>query len=173
MGIPMYMTIRQAIDNEQAWQEEQKLEEANRKELAFKLEKERLAALKNFNEVLTVLVLSLTFRNSDFESGRYSDDFMIKIGFKNHTDNDLVGVKGVVIFKDIFGDVIKRVRLLNDDDIKAHQTHVWVGILEYIQFMDEDKKLRTTSFEKLKIEWKPEVYLNSDGSQMKILLGGN
>ena len=172
-GTPSGITIGEAIEQQRVWQQKQDQEEARRKELAAKLEKERLETLSKLNDALTVSVLSLTFRNSDFNSSRYSDDFVIKIGFENHTDKDLVGVKGVVIFKDIFGDVIKKVGLSNDDDIKAHKTHTWVGTLDYNQFMDPDNKLRTTSFDKLKIEWEPEVYIFSDGSQMRMPAGEN
>jgi len=171
-GVAGSITIGEAIERERAWQEEQAREEAKRKELAAKLEKERLEALGKLNDALAVSVISLSFRNSDFNEGRYSDDFVIKIGFENHTDKDLMGVKGVVIFKDIFGDIIKKVGLSNDD-IKAHKTHVWVGTLGYNQFMDQDNKLRTTSFDKLKIEWEPEVYIFADGSQMRMPLGDN
>jgi len=172
-GVAGSITIGEAIDRERAWQLEQEREEARRKILAAKLEKERLEALSKLNDALTVSVMSLRFRDSDFNAGRYSDDFVIKIGFENHTDKDLVGVKGVVILKDIFGDIIKKVGLSNDDDIKAHKTHVWVGTLDYNQFMDQDNKLRTTPFDKLKIEWEPEVYIYADGSQMRMPSGEN
>lgn len=170
-GVASKTTIGEAIAAERAWQKEQAREEAKRKELARKLEEARLAALKELNNALTVSVLSLKFRDSDYNSGRYSEDFVINIGFENHSTKDLIGVKGVVVFKDIFGDVIKRVGLSNDDDIGAGKTHKWVGTLDYNQFMDKDNKLRTTPFEKLKIEWEPEVYLFSDGSELRMPTG--
>lgn len=161
-------TLGAAIEFEKSWREEQAQEEAKREDLRRKIEHERKSAIEIFNEALTVSVLSLEFRDSDFSRSRYSDDFVITIGFDNHTAKDMIGVKGVLAFKDVFGDLILRTGVSMDQDIPAGKTYRWVGTIDYNRFLDSHRKLRTTDFEKMKIEWEPEVYLISDGSELRM-----
>lgn len=167
-GIGKGLTIGQAIDIQKEWGEEQELEKQKQQLLAEELQKKQLSALKEMNSALTVSLISLKFNKSDWNSGTYSDYFSIEIAFKNNTDKNIMGAKGVVVLKDVFGDAIKNVRLSNDKDIKSNSTNSWYGTLDYNQFMAEDNKLRTTEFNKLKFEWIPDIYLFDDGSKLQM-----
>jgi hypothetical protein len=170
-GIAEGTTIGEAIDWEREWQREMELEEQRQQELAQRLEADRLAALKKMNAALTVTLLEIRYRDEDWSANRFSGDFALRIGFENHTDVDMVGAKGVTVFRDVFGDVIKRVRLSNDDTIPAGGTSVWRGTLDYNEFIDEDNRLRTTDFDKLKFEWEPAMYVFADGTEMVMPTG--
>jgi hypothetical protein len=74
------------------------------------------------NSALTVTLLNLEFRDASEAPNRYSDVFTLKIGFRNNTDKNLAGAKGVIVFKDIFDDVLKKVRLSYDDGINPNET---------------------------------------------------
>jgi len=165
-GIKEGLTIAEAISIQKQWQIEKQEEEKRRELLAAELEEKLLAALREMNQALTVTLLSLEYREKNYEANIYSDYFAIRIGFKNNTANDIAGAKGVVVLSDIFGDTIKRIRLSNDDGIKANSNSIWMGTMDYNQFQAVDNKLKTTDFDKLKFDWEPEVYIFSDGTRL-------
>jgi len=167
-GIKKGLTIGEAIKLQQEWEKEQAKEDARRKQLAAELQKTELEILKQMNEALTVTLLSLKFKKANPGARIYSDYFSIKIGFRNNADKDILGAKGVVVLKDIFGDTIKRIGLSNDDGVKANSSKTWSGTLDYNRFRDEDNKLRTTEFSKIKFEWEPDVYIFTDGSKLEM-----
>jgi len=170
-GIAEGTTLGEVIDAERSWQREMELEEQRQQELAERLEAERLVALKEMNAALTVTLLEIRFRDEDWSANRFSGDFALRIGFENHTEVDIVGAKGVTVLKDVFGDVVKQVRLSNDDTIPAGGTAIWRGTLDYNEFIDEDKRLRSTDFSKLKFEWEPAMYVFADGTEMVMPTG--
>lgn len=167
------ITIGEAIQKQKDFAAEKAAEEAAEAEeeakqvaLAKKIEEERQAAVDAMNKAMTVAVSSLDFTPSNYRVGRYQDGFSISIALQNNTEKDMSGVKGTVVFADMFGDDIKRVGLSVDDTIAAGQSIRWDGNLGFNQFMDEDVKLRNTALGKMKISWEPETYLFSDGSTM-------
>lgn len=162
------ITIRQAIDQQKEWQEEQAKKEAEAQALAARVKAEREAKEKEFADTLTVAVTDLKLVKGSMASGRFDDHFAITLAFHNKSARDFAGVKGTVVFADMFGTVIKRVNVAHDEGIKAGSTATWGGELHFNQFMDEDKKLATTPLEKMKISWLPEHYVFNDGSAMKM-----
>ena len=169
------ITIAEGIQNQQEFLEKRAAkkaaeaeEEAKQAALAAKVEEEHQAAVAAAHKALTVAVSSMTFVPSNFRARRYQDGFTLSIALQNNTDKDMVGIKGTVVFADMFDDEIKRVDLSVDETIAAGKSIRWEGSLGYNQFMSEDTKLRNTEFAKLKISWEPEVYLFSDGSKMEI-----
>ena len=73
------------------------------------------------NDALTVSLLDLSCNKSSnlFEPCSCS----IKVGFRNNTDVNISGAKGVFIFKDMFRDIIKNMNLTNDSAIDAPRLH--------------------------------------------------
>jgi len=172
---PPERTIGEGIQNQKDWLAQRAAEEAAEAEeqakqeaLAKKVEEERQAALAEARKALTMAVTSMTFVPSDAYAGRYQDSFSLSIGLQNNTEKDMSGIKGTVVFADMFDTEIKRVTLSVDDGIPAGQTIRWEGNLGYNQFMDDDVKLRNTELAKMKITWEPEIYLFTDGSKMEI-----
>ena len=174
-GTPPEITIGDAIQNQKDFIEKKALEaEAEKEEktkqaaLAAAVEQEHQKALADARAALTVAVVSMEFVPSDAHAGRYEDGFAITMALQNNTEKYMAGVKGAVVFADMFGDNIKSVNLSLDETIAAGSTLRWSGSLGYNQFKDDDKKLRNTELAKMKISWEPEVYLFSDGSRMEI-----
>lgn len=166
VGIKEGTTIRQAINVQSEWVHEQQVQEAKREALAAELQMKQLEKLKKMNDYLTVSFNSLGFQPSNVQAGQYQDYFTIELGFKNNTNKDISGAKGVVVLKDMFGEVIKEITLSNDDGIPANQTTTVSGTIDYNQFIDQDKKLKSTKFEKLQFEWVPEVYIFEGGDKV-------
>ena len=172
---PPERTVGEAIENQKAFQAEKEAEQAaeaaeqaKQAALAKKVEEERQAAVAEARKALTVAVSSMNFIPSNLRAGRYQESFSLRIALQNNTEKDMSGIKGTVVFADMFDDEIKRVALSMDEGIPAGQTIQWNGSLDYNQFKDADVKLRSTELAKMKISWEPEVYLFTDGSKMTI-----
>jgi hypothetical protein len=168
-------TIGEAIQSQKDFQvkkaEEAKAEEeetARQVAVVQAAEAKRQKALEKARKALTVAVTSISFVKANFRRGTYQDTFALRIALKNNAAKGMNGVKGTVVFADMFGDEIKRVTLSVDDPIPTGEQVIWSGSLAYNQFMDEDTKLRSTELSKMKISWEPEVYLFADGTSMKM-----
>ena len=169
--IPKGQTVGDVLEDQRNWQKEQEEQGQRQALLSAKLLKEQADARREMNNAVTVSLLDITFRGSDYERDIYSDYFAMRIGCENRTSRDIAGIKGTVLFKDIFGDLIQGVRLSYDDGVAARDSVVWNGTMDYNQFDDDDKKLRNTSRDKLKVEWEPDTYLFTDGSKMTMPKG--
>lgn len=172
---PPERTIGEAIENQKSFQAEKEseqaaeaAEQAKQAALAKRMEEERQAAVAEARKALTVAVSSMRFIPSNLRAGRYQESFSLSIALQNNTKKDMSGIKGAVVFADMFDDEIKRVTLSVDEGIAAGQAIQWSGSLDYNQFMADDVKLRNTDLAKMKISWEPEVYLFTDGSKMEI-----
>ncbi|WP_318432314.1 hypothetical protein [Photobacterium leiognathi] len=164
-GINEGTTIGEAINIQSQWLQEQQAQKAKQEALAAELQKKQLEKLKEMNSFLTVSLNSLGFQPSNAQKGQYQDYFTIELGFKNNTDKNISGAKGIVILKDMFGEVIKTINLSNDNNIPAKQVMTLSGTIDYNQFIDQDKKLKSTKFEKLQFEWVPDVYIFENGDK--------
>jgi hypothetical protein len=167
-GITPGTTIRNAIDEQRAFVDQKQKEEAAAAALAAKVKAERAVKIKSMNEALTVAVTNFRFVDRDWNRGIPTGYFSISVAFENKTGRGIAGAKGNLKINDIFGTQIATYSLSYDNGIKARSTAVWKGQSDYNQFMDRDKKLATTSFEKLKFEWEPEIYLFEDGDKWSI-----
>jgi len=173
--VPPERTIGEALQNQKEFVAEKAAEaeaaaaeEAKQAALAAQVEEEHQRALAEARNALTVAVSSMDFIPSNARAGRYQDSFSLVIALQNNMDKDMSGVKGTVVFADMFDDEIKRVNLSLDEGIQAKQTFRWEGTFGFNQFMDEDVKLRNTELTKMKISWEPEVYLFADGTKMTV-----
>jgi len=165
-GIPQGTTIGSAIETQKAWEEAQRQAKVQQEALAAEVKKKQLESLKEMNTALTTSLMELKFVPSDFQAQRISDLFEIQIAFKNNTTEKMIGVRGTVVFKDVFGETITRINLSNDGDIPAGQTVIYNGSFDYNQFRDQDVKLRNTDRSKLTFEWEPDVYLFDGGKKL-------
>lgn len=159
-------TIGEAIDDQRKFIAETKAKEAEQKALAEKVAAERAAATKAMDDVLTVALTGKSVRPKDIHAGRYRDAIAITIAFKNKSAKELTGVKGRLVFKDIFGDTIKSSGLKVDDPIAAGATFVWEGTSDINEFIREDTRLAQTPQDKLRVVWEPITYLFKDGSTL-------
>lgn len=167
-GLKKGMTIGDAIKAEKDFQAEQVKEEAKSKALAAELQKQQAELVKHMNDAITTSLVDIKLRESDWESGRYTDDFLIQIGFKNNTPNAVTGISGTMVFGDIFGNELKRVGIAYDDGLDANATITYTCSVEYNQFIDDDTRLAQTNLEKLKYRWEPSVYMFEDGSELRM-----
>lgn len=113
---------------------------------------------KLLEETLQVSLESIKTISGDF-GRKYSS---VEIIFKNSSGKNIKGVKGTAVFKDIFGDTIKKARISSDAPIKADESFTYKGALEINQFISDDLKLSSTPKEKIQFSFEPDVILFED-----------
>lgn len=158
-------TVGEALKTQKAWLDEKAVEEVKQKALAEQVKQQQLQSLKEMNATLTASLIELKLNPKDYANKQYSDYFSISVAFKNNTAEALSGVKGTVVLKDIFGDVIKRITLSDDTQIDPGQNYIYSGTMDYNQFQAADKKLASANFSKLQFEWEPDTYVFVSGKK--------
>ncbi|MDC5235417.1 hypothetical protein NRA21_04550 [Acinetobacter baumannii] len=166
-GVEPGTTIDEAIKDQQKWLEDKAATEKAQEELKAKIEAENAAVKKQMNEILTTAIISKEgYSRYDYINKVTNIGF--KLAFENHSAKDISGFKGVVIFKDMFGDNIKEINLSYDDGVKANSTSTYEGSIDYNEFMADDVKLLNTSLDKIKFNFFPSVILFKDGSKIEL-----
>ncbi|HTT76983.1 MAG TPA: hypothetical protein VMF50_13525 [Candidatus Binataceae bacterium] len=157
------ITVGEAIDEQQqaSAEDEKKEQEANA--LRSNIAKQQALMNETAANILTAALIDKKLVKGDF-----SDQIDIKIGFQNKGKKDIIGIKGITIFKDIFGDVIEKVSLSEDHSIASGATYVWDGSTSYNQFDDKDIKLASTDVTKIQFEFQPQIILFKDGTKLEI-----
>lgn len=147
-------------DNEAKDKEAKRLaEEAAKKDEQVALELSRYIVVAPFKK---------SFHNANWQSQEYEDTITITFVFENKGNKDIKAFKGEAVFKDAFGELIKKSNLTYDEGIKAGQKMNWNGSMKYNQFMDDHKKFRDTELENMKFEWRPKAIIFTDGSTLGI-----
>jgi hypothetical protein len=157
-----------ALKTQQAWVEAKAAEAEKQKALAEQVKQQQLVALKEMNGTLTASLLQLKLNPIDYKNKQYSEYFSIEIALHNNTDVPLAGVKGTVVLTDMFGEVIKRIGLTNDDQIDPGKTYIYSGTMDYNQFQAADKKLAAADTAKMKFDWEPDTYIFTNGKKQSM-----
>lgn len=161
-------TLGDALKTQQAWVEAKAAEAEKQKALAEQVKQQQLVALKEMNGTLTASLLQLKLNPVDYKNKQYSEYFSIEIALHNNTDVALAGVKGTVVLTDMFGEVIKRIGLTNDDQIDPGKTYIYSGTMDYNQFQAADKKLAAADTAKMKFDWEPDTYIFTNGKKQSM-----
>lgn len=161
--LPVGMTIGEMIDDQQKWVADEKKREEDEKARVAKARAEEEAQRKKLLDALTVTVFDKGFQNAD-----YQDYVTIRVVYENKSGKDIRGFKGAIQFNDLFGAEIMPVNITEDEPLKAGETKRQGFTLKYNQFIDKHVKLRNTSLENMKVEWRPEAILFSDGTSMEV-----
>jgi|TARA_B110001450_G_scaffold216549_1_gene210176 hypothetical protein len=142
-----------------------KMKEKEEEEKRLKLEEERRR-----KEISLKISESITFAltKKGYSEYNYQDYITYTFTFENKSNKDILGVKGSVTFYDIFDEKIKSLSLSYDDGIKSKKTVNYRATTDYNQFMSEDKKLKDTELNKLKVVWEPEQLIFSDGEKISL-----
>ena len=170
-GIPEGMTIGNAIEEERKFVAERNSEEAKQAALAAKLQAEREAALKPMRSAVTVTLVAKEIVPKRGMSGMLLDEYLnVTFGYKNNTEKDIAGVKGLISLRDLFGDKISEFLVSNDSTIKAGESVTWTGSrsLQYSIGDNKDRKLGELTSDKYKLLWEPRIIVFSDGSKLAV-----
>lgn len=166
-GIEAGTTVGEAIKEQQKWLEDKDAKEKAQAELKAKIEAENTAVKKQMDGILTAAIVSKS-GHARYEYIDKITDIGFQLAFENHSDKDIAGFKGIISFKDMFGDTIKNLTLSYDDGVKAKSTAKYEGSTDYNEFMAEDTKLLNTDLDKIKFEFKPSVIMFTDGTKIEL-----
>lgn len=100
-----------------------------------------------------------------FIEGNFQDNIAFTFQLTNKTDKSIEGVKGSVIFNDLFGDQIQKVSLSYDEGLAENQSKLYKASIDYNPFMEKDVELRNIDIEKMKYEWEVNTIIYTDGTQ--------
>ena len=156
-------TIRTAIEDQKKWRHADSVSTASAKAEAEAAVKRYEIEVGRLRSVVTVIPTGKGFSEADYES--YITFQMVA---KNNGDKPVSGFKGHVKVTDMFGDVISRLQIKEDETLQPGGEKVFRTSYGYNQFMDRDKKLRYTEYEKMKFVWDPEMIIFSDGTQLAV-----
>ena len=167
-GIPAGATLGSAIDEQRKYLANTAAEEAKAKALKEKLIAEREAALKSMREAVTVTVVSKGLQTERIQGMLLDEKLEVTLGYQNNTGKDIAGVKGTMIFKDLFDSDISRLMVSNDATIKAGATTTWTGgrSVRFSMGHNDDRKLAEVEEGKYKAIWEPETIVFSDGTKL-------
>lgn len=94
-------TIREALEQQARWREQERLrqeaEEAERRRqelIAEKLKREREERVRQMREAVSVAVVDLEFRMSNWRKRQWSDEQVVTVVLENRTEQRIAGVKG-------------------------------------------------------------------------------
>jgi hypothetical protein len=167
-GMPPGLTIGQAVEAEKKLRAEEAKRKAEEEALKRKLEAERAAAVKAIQEAVTVTLLKKRRLESDWQSGRISDQLRFSLGFENKTDKPIVGVSGSMKFVDIFDKEVAESGFKMTDTIPPHGTITWNGVKDHNQFMDSDRALWNLEEGKYTATFVPEMIVFEDGTKLTV-----
>lgn len=166
-GIPLGMTIGDAISNQKKWEEEQKIKAAEELALKEKIRKEALEAQKKINSAATVALVKLDRIPKNYDARRYSDQQAFVVAIQNDSQKNMAGISGRIVFTDIFDKEIGSVSFSVTEKILPGQTHTWTGVRDYNQFMKEHRALWEAEEGKYKTTFTPEEVIFEDGERIK------
>lgn len=159
--LPM-MTYEEIINDGKAWKAEQDRIEAEQKVLAEKARKDEEDRITRLGQALTVSCF-----DKGFTKYNYQEYITYKFAFENKTDKDITAFTGMIIFNDLFDKEITKFSMTYDESVPSGQRKTWNTGTDYNQFKNNDVAMKNKSLDKMKMIWKPEKILFTDGSTLE------
>ncbi len=162
------ITVGEAIEDQKKFIDDQKKKEVEQKAKQEEAQKELERQQEKLNSAVDVI-----FVNHEPSKDGFADTVRINIKFINKSGKTIIGTKGVAIFSDKFGDVLKKINLKNDfNDIggklETGKDYNLLGSINVNPFINEDGKFADTPTSDIKFTYKPEIVLFEDGTKLEI-----
>lgn len=162
-SLPVGMTIGEMIEDQRKWTAD---ETKRAEEEKARVAKARAAEDAQRKQLLDALVV--TVFDKGFEHADYQDYITFKMMYENKSGKDIRGFKGAIVFNDLFGSPIMPVNITEDEPLTAGASKRQSFTLKFNQFSDKHVKLRDTALENMKVEWRPDAILFTDGTSMEV-----
>lgn len=160
--VPVGITVQQAIDNQKSWVAKNEAEEKAQKAKAEKMKAEADAKKQEAKNALAVTVYDKQIIQGDFDKS-----IVLRIDFQNKTNKTITAVKGIINFKDKFGDPVNSMNFSETNLVIApHQSEKRDLGRRLNEFMNDDKVFADTSLNDLTYEFIPDQILFDDGSKI-------
>lgn len=162
-GIPVGVTVAEAIDHQLKWKTEQEAATAKKKaeedRLKAEAEAKRAEAQAKFDQLAVVL------SSKELEPpARYSfgDYLLFHLGAKNNAAQRMNGFTGRFEFRDQFGDLRGTLRVKFEEPLQPGETKTWTE-RQYV--LTDLISLKERDLGAFKVAWLPEVILYADGTK--------
>lgn len=113
---------------------------------------------------ITANLVKKGFSPKDIHNGKFEEEVTITVGFDNKTGKAIRAFDGVLEFTDLLGNRIIGSRIEINEPIAQGSSLSWDGALEYNQFMNNHKRLRSEPKENLKVAFHAGKILFADGT---------
>ena len=111
-------------------------------------------------------LFTLTLMDKSYDGDAFKDYISIELSIGNKSAVDLKGLKGIIIFYDLFGDVLKKSELKCDILVAAGQSAIFSARLPFNTLIDRDIELYQMDKSQFTIEFIPSEILFSDGKKI-------
>lgn len=173
-GVAEGTTLKSAIENQRQFREQelqkQQIEQQkkdNERQQQMLEEQQRDNAIRQIRKSVSVIVQGVTWQKAGRLEGEYvGSHFLINIGLHNKTQDDIAGVKGTLVFSNMFGETLTKIDFTYDGGIPADRVVNQSMTADYNQFKDSDKALRNADFNKLSVGWVPERVIFVNGKAL-------
>ena len=167
-GIPIGMTIGDAIADQKKWEENKALQEAKEQVLREQARKEALAALKQITSAATVTLVKLGKIHKDYSVNRYRDQQFMQVAIQNDSQKVILGISGRMLFTDIFDKPFSEVQFTVEERIQPGQSHTTGAARDYNEFLPDQRALWETQPGKYKAIFIPDEIIFEDGERIKV-----
>lgn len=155
-------TYGQLLEEAEAKEFEREAERERQRILEEEARAEKEAKMKQLRETVEVGLVDKGYREIS-----YDQYLTYEFVFRNNSDKDIRGFNGTLVFNDIFGETIKRIRISYDEGIEARGKTNYSASTEYNRYMSEDSKLRNKDLEDIVMEWEPATIIFTDGTKLE------
>lgn len=163
---PVGKTVGQIIEEERKLQADVKAREQEQERLAKEAKAKEDARVEELRKALLFSVFEKDVRYENPAAGRYRDEVVVRCAFENISPKDIRAFKGTVVFTDLFGAQIYQSGVTIQEAVKAGQKGNWTGVIELNQFDQEDRRLRDTPLSNMKVVWRPDSIIFTDGTTL-------
>jgi hypothetical protein len=163
---PAGVTIGEAIDNQKAFAIAQAKEEAAEKARTAAAAKALTEKLRLMSEALAVSLTRLEVQGAP--SDQFGQFIYMRIAFQNRGPKAIAGVKGIAIFRDMFGDTVARKTVSYEKGIPVNSGKEWRELVGATMVDASDRKLAQTPIEKVKFSFEPSIIIFDDGSKLEV-----
>lgn len=167
-GVPIGTTIGKALEDQRKWRERQEEIKAEAAALKRKLEKDAELVRTEISKAVTFALISKSQLNENYAARRYSAEQNFKIGVKNNSQKELIGVSGALEFIDVFDKVVGGVTFSISEKIKPGGEYTWIGSRDYNQFNKEHRALWNLEEGKYTTRFVPTALVYADGTKVSV-----
>ena len=174
-GIPLGMTIGQAIAEQRAFVSQMEAKAAEdralkekQKALDEKREAEAAKVRAAIDKVLSVSFATKGVQPANPAERQYRDLQWVEVWMHNKSPKEIAGVQGDLDFIDLFGEKVATLEIKATDSIRPSEMIVWGGERPYNQFEPSHRALHGLDKGKFKTEFRPTAVVFADGTSIKV-----
>lgn len=158
----MKETVGEVIENQKTFLAKLEEEEIKKEQEAKAREKARKEKIEELGEYGTLIVLG-----KDYIKSGYEDYIQFECEISSGIEN-VQGMKFTIEVYNMFDEKLANYTLSVDDPMVAMRSYTEKFHWEYNQFDDDDKKLRSTDFDKLKFVAYPTFIVLESGKKLSL-----